>query len=366
MPTQTPTLTPPVGSNQISIGATESGVITAGETDRWTFEGTAGQVVIINLYASSGSNLDPYMILNDPSGAEATYDDDGGPAINSRIQRTLGSTGTYMILARGYDGRPGSFTGAYELSLESGSAATPTPAPTPVPTPTPTPVASQGEIAFGGTESGNITSGETEVWTFEGTAGQTVTINLYASSGSSLDTYLILNDPSGAEEANNDDGGTRLNSRIQHTLGSTGTYMILARGFNGRPGSSTGAYELSLESGSVAAPTPTPAPTASQGEIAIGGTESGVITAGETEVWTFEGTAGQTVTINLYASPGSSLDTYLILNDPRGVEEAYDDDGGTGLNSRIQHTLSSIGTYSILARGFSGSAAGAYELSLER
>ena len=36
--------------------------------------------------------------------------------------------------------------------------------------------------------------------------------------------------------------------------------MKLARGFNGRPGSSTGAYELSLESGSVAAPTPTPAP----------------------------------------------------------------------------------------------------------
>jgi hypothetical protein len=74
-----------------------------------------------------------------------------------------------------------------------------------------------------------------------------VDINLYASAGSGLDTYMILNGPSGAEEAFNDDGGTGYNSRIQRTLGSTGTYTILARGYNGRPGSSTGAYELSLE-----------------------------------------------------------------------------------------------------------------------
>ena len=67
------------------------------------------------------------------------------------------------------------------------------------------------------------------------------------AAGSGLDTYLILNNPSGAEEAYNDDGGTGYNSRIQRTLDATGTYTILARGYNGRPGASTGAYELSLE-----------------------------------------------------------------------------------------------------------------------
>jgi hypothetical protein len=110
---------PAVGSNQISIGGTESGVITAADgSDEWTFEGTAGQIVDINLYASAGSGLDTYMILNGPSGAEEAFNDDGGTGYNSRIQRTLGSTGTYTILARGYNGRPGSSTGAYELSLE--------------------------------------------------------------------------------------------------------------------------------------------------------------------------------------------------------------------------------------------------------
>ena len=93
-------------------------VATAGGSDDWTFEGIAGQVVDINLYSSANSGLDTYMILNGPSGAGVTYNDDGGTGYNSRIQRTLGSTGTYTILARGYNGRPGSSTGAYELSLE--------------------------------------------------------------------------------------------------------------------------------------------------------------------------------------------------------------------------------------------------------
>ena len=79
---------PAVGSNQITIGVTESGVITPGGSDEWTFEGTAGQIVDINLYASTGSGLDTYMILNGPSGAEVASDDDGGTGLNSRIQRT--------------------------------------------------------------------------------------------------------------------------------------------------------------------------------------------------------------------------------------------------------------------------------------
>jgi len=321
--------------------------------------------VDINLYASAGSGLDTYMILNGPNGVEEAVDDDGGTDYNSRIQRTLGSTGTYTILARGYNGNPGSSTGAYELSLEAGDVVAPTPTPAAAAAAT----SSQGEIAIGGTESGVITTGGSDDWTFEGTAGQAVTINLYASSGSGLDTYMILNGPSGAEEAVDDDGGTGYNSRIQRTLGSTGTYTILARGYNGNPGSSTGAYELSLEAGAVVtAPTPPAATTASQGEIAIGGTESGVITAGGSDNWIFEGITGQIMDINLYASAGSGLDTYMILNGPSGAEVASDDDGGTDYNSRIQRTLGSTGTYTILARGYNGrpgSSTGAYELSLE-
>ncbi len=96
-----------VGAGQaISVGETVSGVITSGGSDEWTFEGTAGQVGTINLYATPGSGLDAYLISIKPSGAEYASDDDGGTNYNSRIQRSLYETGTYTIVARGHDGRP--------------------------------------------------------------------------------------------------------------------------------------------------------------------------------------------------------------------------------------------------------------------
>jgi hypothetical protein len=226
-------------SNEIAFGGTRSGVITSGGVEEWTFEGTAGQVVTINMYATSGSGLDTYLILNNPSGAVEERNDDGGTGVNSRIERALAETGTYTIESRGYNGRPGFSTGAYEITLVEGTPAAPVVAG----------AASNlaGEIAFGATGSGVITSGGSDGWTFEGTAGQAVTINMYATSGSGLDTYLILNSPSGLEEVYNDDGGAGLNSRILRQLSETGTYTIVARGYNGRPGFSTGAYEITLE-----------------------------------------------------------------------------------------------------------------------
>lgn len=72
--------------------------------------------------------------------------------------------------------------------------------------------------------------------TFEGTAGNTVTIRMQSEA---FDTVLALLGPNGTELATNDDADRSLNSRIVYELPSNGTYTILARSFGGSGGTYT-------------------------------------------------------------------------------------------------------------------------------
>ena len=72
----------------------------------YTFSGSAGQEVVIDLTSSE----DTYLYLIDPSGNVEAQDDDGGAGTNSRIARVLSSSGTYKIEATTYySGKTGSF-----------------------------------------------------------------------------------------------------------------------------------------------------------------------------------------------------------------------------------------------------------------
>jgi len=61
-------------------------------------------------------------------------------------------------------------------------------------------------------------------WTFDGKAGQSVTITAAGVSGS--DPYLKLIDPSGAVLAEDDDAGGGSNAQINIDLPVTGTYTL--------------------------------------------------------------------------------------------------------------------------------------------
>ena len=85
-------------------------------------------------------------------------------------------------------------------------------------------------------------------------ADTTVRIDLESSA---FDAYLKLTDSSGAVVAEDDDGGTGLDSRIEIPL-SAGTYVIEAGALLPR---STGSYALTV---GPPAPSPTPAPSAAE------------------------------------------------------------------------------------------------------
>lgn len=85
-----------------------------------------------------------------------------------------------------------------------------------------------------------------------------------------------------------------------------------------------------------------------------------------TDVYTFNGLAGQYISIALTAS---AFDPYLLLIGPTGKVEAEDDDSGPGLNARIpasgSRRLAMSGTYRIEVSSFRMRATGAYNLRLE-
>ena len=79
--------------------------------------------------------------------------------------------------------------------------------------------------------------------------------------------------------------------------------------------------------------------------------------------YSFQGTAGQYVTIQMAQARGSSIDPWLDLLDPSGRLVAYDDDGAGRPNSLISnYRLQRSGNYRIIARSYQDSTSGAYWL----
>ena len=120
----------PCTATPISAGQTLNGSLAASDcaplaldstafyTDRYTFSGTAGQLVTILL---TSSDFDPYLYLIGPDGSVLVEDDDGGAGLNSRIPAGSGSfilpaTGNYTIEVTSFDDGQ---TGNYTLSLNA-------------------------------------------------------------------------------------------------------------------------------------------------------------------------------------------------------------------------------------------------------
>ncbi len=201
-----------------------------------------------------------------------------------------------------------------------------------------------------------------KLFTFNGTAGQTVQIDLLSAD---FDAYLYLKNQYGQTIAHDDDGGGGHNSRITQTLPYTGTYQIFANTV-GR--GETGAFTLQLRASDMQQTAQQTAGTAQQ--IPLGTSVSGELTASDPtltdgshyKLFTFMGNAGQSVQIDLMSS---AFDAYLYLRDQNGQSIAHDDDGGGGLNSRIIQQLPYTGMYQIVANTLQSGQYGAFTLQLQ-
>lgn len=200
----------------ISIGQTVNGEINpAGEQDRYYFDGSSGQEVMIEMTKSSGT-LDPYIILYRPNGSFFAYDDDSAGYPNARLVRQLPDNGRYMLVAKAYFA---SQTGAYTLRITAGSGGRDT---------------DDGRwLVHNQWLNGQIDPTSDEDWYyFYGITGRIVSIRMNRTGGN-LDSYLELYAPNGSRIAADDDGGgwdTR-NAWLVTILPSTGIYRVKARSY---------------------------------------------------------------------------------------------------------------------------------------
>ncbi len=102
-------------------------------------------------------------------------------------------------------------------------------------------------IQSGQSVQGSITPDDKfDLYIFEGRAGDLITIDMQATSGT-LDTLLFLIDPNGIEIAANDDANETTNSLIANILLSQdGEYIIIATHYGTIFGGTIGGYNLSL------------------------------------------------------------------------------------------------------------------------
>lgn len=202
-----------------------------------------------------------------------------------------------------------------------------------------------------------------DAYVFEGRRGQQIAVEMMSRD---LDSYLILlskdNDGLYLED---DDSAGELNARLVATLPEDGEYIIIANSF-GR--GEQGRYELRLSEVGTDSSEPTPAiPT---GDIIL--EESGVLASGDAiapdgtlyDEFTFEGEAGQSVTITLEST---EFDTYLAVVDRESNLVAENDDlSSSTTNSEVSFTLPVSGPYLIIVNGYSTRDRGRYTLTVRR
>ncbi len=358
--------------NTITIGDTVTGALTAAAPSaQYTLDGHAGDVVTITL---TSDTFDSFLTLLAPDGTALITDDDSGGGKHAQIADfTLPADGAYTIVAESYN-RVSS--GEYMLSVR-GTAASPaiTPEATDTPASTPSPA---GTLAYGETVTGQLAENSTAPYTFEGAAGDRLTITAISDD---FDAFLTLKDADGTTLATDDDRAGNLNARIDgFVLPADSTYTAIVSSYNT---ASAGAFTLQLErieSGVQDRPTPTPEATVEAtleatvevtpataepgGTLAVGETVTGTLTAEQpSAAFTFEGLAGQRLTMTLTSE---DFDAYLVLRDASGAALASDDDSGGGLNAQITaFTLPDDGLYTLVAGSYSNNGTGDFALTVD-
>jgi hypothetical protein len=304
--------------------------------DRYSFQGNAGDVVLVDLFAT---DFDPFLILLSPSGNDTQNDDYEGSAVRSRIEKVLEESGEWRVVVTSYEAGE---TGAYEVSITTMRGAPSTAA-------GPGARFESGRLASGDRE---LTSGEYyDAFELSGRAGENVVIDLRSAE---FDPYLILIAPSDEQFENDDYEGDAQRSQLAMELPEDGEYRVVVTSY--KPGE-VGAYDVRIDRTGAAG---TPGARVEQGTLAAGDDS---LRSGEyADPYQFEGRPGQHVRLDVSSS---EFDTYLMLIDPNGEHTENDDAEGMPGHSVIEADLTEVGTYGVVVTSYEPGETGAYELTMD-
>lgn len=309
---------------ELSVDADANGVLSSREqVDFWRFAGQRGET--INLRARGLVNLR----LEAPDGSVL--------GVGNDLNLRLPADGDYMVQVRMSEAE----SGHYELGLLilDSVGVSPTPERQVVGVPTPTAAfADLGSLRgrlVAGAAAGEIFAtgtGRSHVFTFDGAAGEFVTIRMQRMSGT-VDPTLTLYNPRGrALATDHNSGGDRAALLRNILLPESGLYSLQATG-GGFPGSYEILFETSARPAAVTPtivvqPTamplleplaPTPRPEAQGVRLEDHAPVLGVITQpGGLGRHTFIAQAGEAVTIGIRPAENAAFRPLVEVYDPNG------------------------------------------------
>ena len=204
-----------------------------------------------------------------------------------------------------------------------------------------------------------------KVFSFYGTAGQTVRIDLMPGA---FDARLYLQDWEGQSIAEDEGGGSAPSARISYNLPFTGIYQVLV---NARGRDQHGTFTLSVTATEAVAlpPNANPPQLLPVGTIGLDQSVPGVLADGaptyddrKYDAYDFQCSAGQQFQMDVL----SGWDNYAMVVDPGGNIVSRDNDSGGSTNARIVHTCATSGTYRLVVTTATPAAsAGRYTLRVQ-
>ena len=103
---------PPPAGPRIEMDVPVTAELGSDGRDVWSFDGVAGQVVIVEV---GSSDFDTVIRLVAPAGEEIASDDDGGDRTDSALTATLPASGVYEVEVTSFDAR----AGVYEIVVRA-------------------------------------------------------------------------------------------------------------------------------------------------------------------------------------------------------------------------------------------------------
>lgn len=309
-------------STPLVNGGDNTGTITSGGTNAWTFNANAGDTVVLNL---ASTNFPPQFDLFGPDGARVAEDYNG---IDDSVAIQAAQSGVYTVLVSSYNGAG---NGSYTLRLAELSQ------PFAVP-----PVA----LTNGGENVGTLELGGLALWSFTANAGDNFALRLATTN---FYGALILTGPDGTVLFNNTCCPGQDLSFTPFTATNSGQYTALVEAQDGE----TGSYVLRLAQ--IAQPLSVP-PVA----LTNAGANFGWLNLGDVDLWSFTANAGDTFALRLATTNFAGI---LGIYGPDGTV-VYNNACCAGPDDSLTpFTATYSGAYTVLVEAQEGGT-GSYALRL--
>jgi hypothetical protein len=226
-------------------------------------------------------------------------------------------------------------------------------------------------IAMGETVQGRLEASDPlltdgsryDLYLYRGQAGELLQLTLRSAD---FDGYLSGGRIEGASfvsEATDDDGAGGTDAQLSITVGASGTYAIQVKSYEA---GETGAYTLTLEKGTPAAPMvvlPITIDETVNGRLVE--TDPKIPDGSHYHMYMFRGRPGQRVVILMRSE---EFDAYLYggrIEASGFVEEITDDDSGGDTDARLEVTIPESGQYVIRVNSLEAAKTGAYTLTVQ-